>query len=94
LPGDAGHKTSTAGDATGELRDGAPVRASLLKCGAKFICGALCPTLAMVLEEPLTEAEKKKLHSIISNPKALDEVIDKALKGWGTAKAWKKKTRN
>jgi hypothetical protein len=45
-------------------------------------------------EEPLTEAEKKRLHSIISNPKALDEVIDKALRGWGTAKAWKKKTRN
>jgi hypothetical protein len=50
--------------------------------------------LAMALEQPLTEAEKKKLHKIISNPKALDEVIDKALRGWGTAKAWKKKTRN
>jgi hypothetical protein len=47
----------------------------------------------MEREEPLTEAEKKKLHKIISNPKALDEVIDKALKGWGTAKGWKK-TRN
>ena len=50
--------------------------------------------MAMALEEPLTEAERKKLHRIIGNPKALDEVIDKALKGWGTAKAWKKKTRN
>ncbi|MDA4135230.1 MAG: hypothetical protein OK441_06645 [Thaumarchaeota archaeon] len=47
----------------------------------------------MALEGPLTEEEKKKLRSIISNPKALDEVIDKALKGWGAPKSWKK-TRN
>jgi hypothetical protein len=44
----------------------------------------------MALEGPLTEAEKKKLRSIINDPKALDEVIDKALKGWGAPKPWKK----
>jgi hypothetical protein len=48
----------------------------------------------MALEEPLTEAEKKKLHSILSDPKALDAVIDKALEGWGGRKSWKKKTKN
>ena len=40
--------------------------------------------------EPLTEAEKKKLHSILSDPKTLDAVIDKALEGWSGRKAWKK----
>jgi hypothetical protein len=45
----------------------------------------------MALEEPLTEAEKKKLRSILTNPKALDAVIDKALEGWGGRRAWKKK---
>lgn len=44
----------------------------------------------MALEKPLTEDEKKKLHSILSNPKALDAVIDKALERWGGHKAWKK----
>ena len=44
----------------------------------------------MALEEPLTEAEKKKLHSILSDLKALDAVIDKALEGWGSRRAWKK----
>jgi len=38
---------------------------------------------SLSLEGPLTEAERKKLRSILNNPKALDEVIDKALKGWG-----------
>jgi hypothetical protein len=42
----------------------------------------------LVLDEPLTEAEKEKLHRIINNPKALDRVIDRALEGWHTA--WKK----
>ncbi len=46
------------------------------------------------LEEPLTDAERKKLHRILEDPKAVDEVIDKALKGWGGRGAWKKKTRN
>jgi hypothetical protein len=36
----------------------------------------------MALEEPLTEAEKNKLHRILSDPNALDAVIDKALEGW------------
>jgi len=49
---------------------------------------------SMALEEPLTEAEKKKLHSILSDPKALDAVIDKALEGWSGHKAWKKKTKS
>ncbi len=48
----------------------------------------------MALEEPLTEAEKKKLRSILSDPKALDTVIDKALEGWSGHKVWKKKTKN
>jgi hypothetical protein len=48
----------------------------------------------MALEEPLTEAEKKKLRSILSDPKALDAVIDKALEGWSGHKAWKKKTKS
>jgi len=43
------------------------------------------------LEEPLSEAERKKLHSILTNPKALDEVIDKALEGWSGHRAWKTK---
>jgi hypothetical protein len=43
----------------------------------------------LALEEPLTEAEKKKLHNILSNPKALDAVIDEALEGWGNHKACK-----
>jgi hypothetical protein len=45
----------------------------------------------MALEEPLTDAERKKLRSIINDPMALDQVIDKALKGWGAPKAWKKR---
>lgn len=48
----------------------------------------------MALEEPLTQAEKKKLHSILSDPKALDAVIDKALEGWSGHRVWKKKTKN
>jgi hypothetical protein len=44
----------------------------------------------MALEEPLTEAEKKKLHNILNDPKALDAVIDKALEGWSGHRAWKK----
>jgi hypothetical protein len=48
----------------------------------------------MALEEPLTEAEKKKLRNILSDPKALDAVIDKALEGWGGRRAWKKKTKS
>ncbi len=46
------------------------------------------------LEEPLTEAERKRLRKILDDPKAMDEVINKALKGWGGRGAWKKKTRN
>ena len=42
----------------------------------------------MALEEPLTEAEKEKLHRTINDPKALDRVIDRALEGWHAA--WKK----
>jgi hypothetical protein len=48
----------------------------------------------MALEKPLTEAEKKKLHSILSDPKALDAVINKALEGWSGRNAWKKKTKS
>lgn len=44
----------------------------------------------LALEDPLTEEEKKKLHNILSNPKALDAVIDKALEGWSGRKVWKK----
>lgn len=40
------------------------------------------------LEEPLTEAEKAKLHKLIQDPEALDRVINKALKGWRGG--WKK----
>lgn len=47
----------------------------------------------LTLEQPLTEAERKKLHVILSDPKALDDVIDKALKGWGSHRAWKKTTK-
>jgi hypothetical protein len=36
----------------------------------------------MALEEPLTEAEKKKLHSVLSDSKVIDAVIDKAQEGW------------
>ena len=42
----------------------------------------------MALEEPLTEAEKAKLHKLTNDPEALDRVIDKALKGWHGV--WKK----
>jgi hypothetical protein len=42
----------------------------------------------LAVEEPLTEAEKEKLHRIINDPKALDRVIDRALEGWHAA--WKK----
>jgi hypothetical protein len=52
------------------------------------------PRGSMALEGPLTEAEKKKLRSILSDPKALDAVIDKALEGWGGRRAWKKKTKS
>jgi hypothetical protein len=45
-------------------------------------------------EEPLTEAERKKLRSILANPKALDAVIDKALEGWSNSKSWKKTATN
>jgi hypothetical protein len=46
----------------------------------------------MSLEEPLTEEERKKLRRILDDPKAVDSVIDKALKGWRGRGAWKKKT--
>jgi hypothetical protein len=42
----------------------------------------------LALEEQLTEEEKKKLHRIINDPKALDRVIDRALEGWHAP--WKK----
>jgi hypothetical protein len=42
------------------------------------------------LEEPLADEEKKKLRSILDNPRALDQVIDKALKGWGSHRTWRK----
>jgi hypothetical protein len=48
----------------------------------------------LTLEESLTEAERKKLHSILANPKALDKVIDKALEGWSGHRTWKKTTQN
>jgi hypothetical protein len=41
----------------------------------------------LTLEEPLTEVEKEKLHKLINDPDALDQVIDKALKGWRSG--WK-----
>jgi hypothetical protein len=48
----------------------------------------------MSVEDSLTEAEREKLHSILSNPKALDAVIDKALEGWSGHRSWKKTTKN
>jgi hypothetical protein len=48
----------------------------------------------MSVEEPLTEAEREKLHIILANPKALDAVIDKALEGWRGHRSWKKTTKN
>jgi len=43
------------------------------------------------LEEPLTDEERMKLRNIIDNPKALDLVVDKALKGWRTHRTSQKK---
>jgi hypothetical protein len=48
----------------------------------------------MSVEGPLTEAEREKLHSILADPKALDAVIDKALKGWNVHGSWKKRIKN
>ncbi len=48
----------------------------------------------LTLEEPLTAAERKKLHNIMNDPKALDDVIDRALKGWSGRRIWKKTTKS
>ena len=46
--------------------------------------------IGLSLEEPLSETERKKLHSILANPKALDEVIDERVEGWSSHRTWKK----
>ena len=47
----------------------------------------------VTLQEPLSEKERKKLHELISNPEAVDALLDKALKGWRRKKSWKKQTK-
>lgn len=51
----------------------------------------------MSLEQPLTEKERMKLDEIMEDPKKLDSLLDKALKGWRRGKkSWtttKKQTR-
>ena len=49
---------------------------------------------SLSVEEPLTKAERVKLRSILSNPKALDTVIDRALDGWKGRRTWKKRTKS
>jgi exonuclease VII small subunit len=47
----------------------------------------------MTLEAQLTEKERKKLCELINDPEAMDEVLEKALKGWRRGKNWKKQTK-
>jgi hypothetical protein len=47
----------------------------------------------MPLEKPLTEEERKKLRELVNDPRAMDTILHKALKGWGHGKSWKKPTK-
>lgn len=54
-------------------------------------CHAKCDdAMALEQEAPLTEKERKKLHELVNDPRAIDNVLDKALKGWRRGKSWKK----
>ena len=49
-----------------------------------------CDDVMALEEPPLTEKERKRLHELVNNPRAIDTVLDKALKGWRRGKSWKK----
>lgn len=48
--------------------------------------------VTMSLEEPLTDEERKRLREILSDPEALDYVLDEALRGWRRSRTWTKKS--
>lgn len=58
-----------------------------------YLAGGDDGIIIMTLEEPLTELEKRKFRELVNDPRAMDTILDKALKGWRRGKSWKKQTK-